>query len=112
MTIDELLGPDAVVVVYARAASTRYGASSSPDGSGTGNGYGGVSPCSGRTIMSAAKAHTATHGKSSGERTPARGIPIAKLGWTREMALEARRRVASLLDDWEDPSMDVYDEEP
>ena len=62
--------------------------------------------------MSAARDTSAANGKHPVERTRARGIPLEKLGWTREMALEARQRVASLLDDWEDPSMDVYDEEP
>ena len=52
-----------------------------------------------------------SHGKHPETKGRARGIPIEKLGWTREMALEARQRAASLLDDWEDPSMDVYDGE-
>lgn len=77
-----------------------------------GNGYGVVTPSRPQTPMSAAKTPPAANGKHPVERTRARGIPLEKLGWTREMALEARQRVASLLDDWEDPSMDVYDEEP
>ena len=62
--------------------------------------------------MSAVKPPPATHGRHPEPKARPRGIPIEKLGWAREMALEARQRVASLLDDWEDPSMDVYDEEP
>ncbi len=61
--------------------------------------------------MSAVKTPPVSHGKHLESRGRPRGIPLEKLGWTREMALEARQRVASLLDDWEDPSMDVYDEE-
>jgi hypothetical protein len=41
-----------------------------------------------------------------------RGIPVEKLGWTKEMVAEARRRLASIADDWDDPMMDAYDEEP
>lgn len=77
-----------------------------------GKGYGVAISSVGQTPMSVAKAPPATPGKHADERSRPRGTPIEKLGWTREMALEARQRVASLLDDWEDPSMDVYDEEP
>lgn len=62
--------------------------------------------------MSAVKTPPVSHGKQPEPKGLSRGIPIDRLGWTREMAVEARQRVASLLDDWEDPSMDVYDEEP
>jgi hypothetical protein len=79
---------------------------------GFGKGYGAAIPSATRTPMSAAKTPSVTHGKHPEERVRPRGIPIEKLGWTRQMALEARQRVASLLGDWEDPSMDVYDEEP
>lgn len=62
--------------------------------------------------MSAVKTPSVSRGKHPEPKGRPHGIPIEKLGWTREMALEARQRVASLLDDWEDSSMDVYDEEP
>lgn len=62
--------------------------------------------------MAAVKTPPVSHGRHPEPKGRPRGIPTEKLGWTREMALEARQRVASLLDDWEDPSMDVYDEEP
>lgn len=77
-----------------------------------GKGYGAAGPSVAQTPMSAAKTPPTTPGRHPAERTHARVISLAELGWTREMALEARQRVASLLEDWEDPSMDVYDEEP
>jgi hypothetical protein len=41
-----------------------------------------------------------------------KGRPISELGWTPEQIAEARRRTAHLAELWDDPSMDVYDEEP
>jgi len=76
------------------------------------NGYDLTRPSMFQTPMSAARAHPVSNGKHPHERSRPRGIPIEELGWTKEMALEARRRLASFVDDWEDPSMDVYDEEP
>lgn len=63
-------------------------------------------------MASSARVHHPHETKGSETRAPPKGIPIEKLGWTREMALEARRRLASFLEDWEDPSMNVYDEDP
>ena len=40
-----------------------------------------------------------------------KGRPISELGWTPEQVAEARRRMAHLDYLWDDPSMDVYDEE-
>lgn len=40
------------------------------------------------------------------------GIPVKQLGWTKAQVEEARRRLASVAEDWDDPDMDVYDEEP
>ncbi len=64
------------------------------------------------TPMAAVKPPPTADGKHPVQRARARPTSLEELGWTREMALEARQRVASLLEDWEDPSMDVYDEEP
>ncbi len=75
-------------------------------------GYGCGEAFPSSTSMSAAKGHPIVEGKHLEGRGHPKGIPIEKLGWTREMAIEARRRLASFLPDWEDPSMDVYDEEP
>jgi hypothetical protein len=62
--------------------------------------------------MAAAKGHSVAHEKHTGARDRPHGIPIKALGWTKAQVDEARRRLASISDDWDDPSMDVYDEEP
>jgi hypothetical protein len=64
------------------------------------------------STVSAAKGHSPISPKHPAEVGRPRGIPIEKLGWTKEMVAEARRRLASVQDDWDDPVMDVYDEEP
>ncbi len=50
-------------------------------------------------------------------RKPAKHVPLTKskltirdLGWTRERAREVRATLASFAVDWDDPSMDVYNE--
>jgi hypothetical protein len=35
---------------------------------------------------------------------------IRELGWTREHAREVRAKLATFAVDWDDPSMDVYNE--
>lgn len=62
--------------------------------------------------MVAAKRPSALDGRVPLDREHPKGIPIERTGWTPAMIAEARRRVASFLDDWEDPRMDVYDEDP
>ncbi len=75
-------------------------------------GYGSGETFPPSTSMSAAKGHPAAHpGRSEGRERP-HGIPVEKLGWTKAQVEEARRRLASMLEDWDDPAMDVYDEEP
>jgi hypothetical protein len=37
-------------------------------------------------------------------------LTIHDLGWTRERAREVRAKLASFAVDWDDPSMDVYNE--
>jgi hypothetical protein len=37
-------------------------------------------------------------------------LTIRDLGWTRERAREVRAKLATFADDWDDPSMDVYNE--
>jgi hypothetical protein len=76
------------------------------------NGYGARIPSTGRTAMSAAKSHPASAVLQPAAPERPRGIPTAELGWTKEMVAEARRRLASIADDWDDPAMDVYDAEP
>jgi len=43
---------------------------------------------------------------------PGRGkrLSIRELGWTREQAREVRAKLATFAVDWDDPSMDVYNE--
>jgi len=62
--------------------------------------------------MSAAKAHPTSGEVHPGAMGRPRGIPVRELGWTKEMVAEARRRLASVADDWDDPAMDAYDAEP
>lgn len=64
-----------------------------------------------QTSMSAAKHGTIGNGKMPEEKHHPKGIPIGKLGWTPEMVAKSRIQIASLLDEWEDPRMDVYDED-
>ena len=40
----------------------------------------------------------------------ARTLTARDLGWTREQAREARAKLSAFSADWDDPSMDVYDE--
>jgi hypothetical protein len=46
------------------------------------------------------------------KRSPWRGerLTIRDLGWTREHAREVRAKLATFAVDWDDPSMDIYDE--
>jgi hypothetical protein len=37
-------------------------------------------------------------------------LTIRDLGWTRERAKEVRAKLATFAVDWDDPSMDVYNE--
>ncbi|MCI4323660.1 MAG: hypothetical protein L3K03_06545 [Thermoplasmata archaeon] len=62
--------------------------------------------------MAAAKGHPVAPLKHVEGRERAHGIPIKELGWSKAQVEEARRRLASIAEDWDDPSMDVYDEEP
>jgi hypothetical protein len=50
-------------------------------------------------------------------RKQAKGVPragkkltIRDLGWTREHAREVRAKLATFAMDWDDPSMDIYNE--
>lgn len=38
-------------------------------------------------------------------------LTIADMGWTREEARGIRRMFSSIIHDWDDPAMDVYDDE-
>ena len=66
----------------------------------------------GPTVMAAVKAHPTSEARHPVAPGGSRGIPAGELGWTKEMVAEARRRLASIADDWDDPAMDVYDAEP
>ena len=46
------------------------------------------------------------------KRSPWRGkrLTIRELGWTREHAREVRAKLAAFATDWDDPTMDIYDE--
>jgi len=37
-------------------------------------------------------------------------LTIRDLGWTRERAREVREKLATFAVDWDDPSMDIYNE--
>lgn len=37
-------------------------------------------------------------------------LTISDLGWTREQARDVRARLATFAADWDDPSMDIYNE--
>jgi hypothetical protein len=37
-------------------------------------------------------------------------LAIRDLGWTRERAKEVRAKLATFTADWDDPSMDIYNE--
>jgi hypothetical protein len=37
-------------------------------------------------------------------------LTIRDLGWTREYAREVRAKLATFAPDWDDPSMDIYNE--
>jgi hypothetical protein len=41
-----------------------------------------------------------------------KGRPISELGMTRAEARELRARLASFAREWDDPRMDVYDDQP
>ncbi len=50
-------------------------------------------------------------------RKHAKRVPLTKnkltirdLGWTRERAREVRAKLATFAVDWDDPSMDIYNE--
>jgi hypothetical protein len=47
-----------------------------------------------------------------GKRSPRAGkkLTIRDLGWTRGHAREVRARLATFAMDWDDPSMDIYNE--
>jgi hypothetical protein len=46
------------------------------------------------------------------KRAPGAGkkLTIRELGWTREHAREVRAKLATFAMDWDDPSMDIYNE--
>lgn len=64
-----------------------------------------------QTSMSVARTSPSGNGKLPEGKGHPKGIPIEKLGWTPEMAAKSRLQVASLLEEWEDSRMDVYDED-
>lgn len=47
-----------------------------------------------------------------GKRVPKPGkkLTIRDLGWTRQQAREVRAKLATFAVDWDDPSMDIYNE--
>jgi hypothetical protein len=50
--------------------------------------------------------------RKQGKRVPRAGKKrtIRDLGWTREHAREVRAKLATFAMDWDDPSMDIYNE--
>jgi hypothetical protein len=50
--------------------------------------------------------------RKQAKRIPRAGkkLTIRDLGWTREHAREVRARLATFAMDWDDPSMDIYNE--
>jgi len=45
------------------------------------------------------------------EKEKGGSVPISELGWTKEQAVEARARLSAFAPFWDDPSMDVYNDE-
>jgi hypothetical protein len=39
---------------------------------------------------------------------PANKLTIKELGWSQEQAVAIRTKLASFVEDWDDPRMDVY----
>ncbi len=56
-------------------------------------------------------ASTSAKEARSGERHPT-GRPISEVGMTQTEARELRARLASFAREWDDPRMDVYDDQP
>jgi hypothetical protein len=50
--------------------------------------------------------------KQSNQGADRTWLTIQSLGWTREEAARIRAKFSSIAADWDDPSMDVYDEPP
>ena len=46
-----------------------------------------------------------------GEGRPSKGRPLAEIGMSADEARELRARLASFAREWDDPRMDVYDDE-
>jgi hypothetical protein len=47
--------------------------------------------------------------ESEEKKVTHRTLTIADLGWTEEQAAEIRAQLASFAEDWDDPAMDIYD---
>jgi len=54
----------------------------------------------------------ATNPREHAKRAPLtkNKLTIRDLGWTRERAREVRAKLATFAVDWDDPSMDIYNE--
>jgi len=53
---------------------------------------------------------SATGKKSKRSPWKDKRLTIRDLGWTREHAREVRAKLATFAVDWDDPSMDIYNE--
>ena len=40
---------------------------------------------------------------------PKKVLTLAEIGWTKKKAVEVRAQFASFAEDWDDPSMEIYD---
>lgn len=52
----------------------------------------------------------ARRGKNHVESGRSALLTIRDIGWTREKAADVRAQLASFVDDWDDPAMNVYDD--
>ena len=65
-----------------------------------------------KPISAASNVVKATDDKAADKtgRKTRKGFTLEELGWTMEQAIQARGHLASFAADWDDPSMDVYDD--
>ena len=63
-----------------------------------------------RPVTTTAARSVVSRGTAKSFREPRPHLTIHDLGWTREHAREVRAMLAAFAADWDDPSMDIYNE--
>lgn len=51
-----------------------------------------------------------SEGSSGASPSPSSSLTIDDLGWTEAKAAEVRTHLASFVEDWDDPRMDIYND--